>query len=139
MADTPNDHSGSRWEPDPDEQHTQRLAGPVERETQLIPGLGEEQTAAPAPKRRIPKIVAAVAVVAAATIAGGAVGLAVAGNSARDASDTTVTESTAGSGNGATQDGIAPGGGPADGFGVDRDGDGYGPGGQFGHHGPGGH
>ena len=137
MADTPNDHSGSRWEPGPDEQHTQRRAGPVEPETQMIPGLGEEPTAGPAPKRRVPKIAAAVAIVAAATIAGGAVGLAVAGNATRDASDTTVTESTAGSSDGATQDPTAPDG--ADGFGPDRDGDGYGPGGQFGHHGPGGH
>ena len=137
MADTPNDHSGSRWEPDPDQQHTQRLAGPVAPETQMIPGLGEERTAGPAPKRRVPKIAAAVAIVAAATIAGGAVGLAVAGNATRDASDTTVTESTADSGDGATQDGIAPRG--DDGLGPDRDGDGYGPGGQFGHHGPGGH
>ena len=76
---------------------TWRPAG--DQPTEIIPGLGEEPAPAPAPvkpKRRIPKAVAAVAVVAAATIGGGAIGLALAGNQSPPVSDTAVTsESTA--------------------------------------------
>lgn len=132
MADTSNEKSGSRWEPDDSEHLTEDLT--PASETEVIPGMAQE---APAPKRRIPKAAAAVAIVAAATIAGGGIGLALAGNSAQPVSDTAVSgEPTAGAnqGEGTTpdNDGLLPSRG-------DHDGDGYGPGGHFGHHGPGGH
>ncbi len=167
MADTPNERSGSRWEPDPSDQTTEQLGGPIETPTDMIPGLQSEPAppVAPAPKRRIPRAAAAIAIVAAATIGGGAVGLAVAGNRAQEVSDTAVTsESTPGdqgapggttggdqSGpDGSTgTEGTAPDGstgsqpfdqdGDGYGFHGDDDGDGYGPSGHFGHHGPGGH
>lgn len=145
MAENSNDHSGSRWEPDSDEHVTQDLTPAGEQPTEIIPGLGEEAQPPAQPKRRIPKAVAAIAIVAAATIGGGAIGLALAGNRSEPVSDTAVTsESTAGTGQeqGAAPDGTtgtAPGLGDNDGDGYgDHDGDGYGPGG-FGHHGPGGH
>lgn len=115
MADN---RSGSRWEPDPEEQPTQKLADPM-----------EPAAAVPAPKRRIPGAVLAVAIVAAATIGGGAVGLALAGNGNQEVSDTAVTAETP------NTDGMLPGG--------EQRGDGFAPhgrdGGRFGHHGPGGH
>jgi ferric-dicitrate binding protein FerR (iron transport regulator) len=117
-----DNRSGSRWEPDPAEQPTGRLAGPV------IPGMQEEPSApAPAsPKRRIPRAAAAVAIVAAATIAGGAVGLALAGNNTQEASDTAVAGESG-------TDPAVPDVQDSDGF--ER----HGPGGHFGHHGPGRH
>lgn len=134
MADNPNGTSGSRWEPDPTDQPTERLAGPVEPDTQMIPGMQVEAPAAPAHKRRIPKAAAAVAIVAAATIGGGAIGLAVASNSTENVSDSSVTgEATPGTPTDLVTPELAPDGG----FGGDHDG--YGPGGHFGPHGTGGH
>lgn len=129
MADTPNERSGSRWEPEDSEHVTENLT--PTNETEVIPGLGAQVPATP--KKRIPKAAAAVAIVAAATIGGAAIGMALAGNRSQPVSDTSVTsDSTAGTGQG---QGLAPGYG-------DPDGDGYGPGDGhdgFGHHGPGGH
>lgn len=149
MAENSNDRSGSRWEPESGEHTTEDLTPAGEQPTEIIPGLGENHSPPAQPKKRIPRTVAAIAIVAAATIGGGAIGLALAGNRSQPVSDTAVTsESTAGTGSG---QGAAPNGstGTVPGFG-DRDGDGYGPGygdadgdgygpGGFGHHGPGGH
>ena len=68
--------SGSRWEPDPDEQITQRFATPEP----VVPGLQAESDPPAKTPRRFGKGMAAAAIVAAATVAGGAVGMAVAGN-----------------------------------------------------------
>lgn len=126
MADAPNDHSGSRWEPDPSEQRTEQLGQP----TDVIPGL---QTPAPAkPKRRVPRAAAAVAIVAAATLGGGIAGMALAGNQTQDASDTGVSTDSGGS-TSEQQPFTGPDGGTLP---EGRDGDGDH--GHFGH-GPGGH
>lgn len=111
MADKSNEHSGSRWEPQADEQTTEYLAGPAEP-TEVLRR-----------PRRLPKVAAAVAVVAAATIAGGAIGLAVAGNRTEPAGDTATI----------SEQGTAPDGSTGT---FDRDSDR--PHG-FGHHGPGRH
>lgn len=148
MAETPNEHSGSRWEPESSDQVTEDLTPAGEQPTEVIPGLTDEPAPVPAaPKRRIPKAAAAVAIVAAAVIGGGAVGLALAGNRSQPVSDTAVTSGP----NAGTQDqgtdggtgtapdggtGTAPRFGDGDGRGYDADGDGEG---GFGHHGPGGH
>ncbi len=100
--------SGSRWEPNADEHPTQRLAAAQPTDPDPAPG-----PAAPSP-RRAGRVVAAVALVAAATLAGGAVGMAVAGNRTAGASDTAVVDE--GSTPGQTQpywdgdDGFGPGG-----------------------------
>jgi hypothetical protein len=93
-----SDTSGSRWEPTPDEQPTQRLA--------------VERPADPAPaSRRLGRVVGAAAVVA-ATLAGGAVGAALAGNRTAEVNETAVV------------DDVTPGQTRPY---RDRDGDGFGP------------
>lgn len=102
MNDIPN--SGSRWEPGPDEQVTQRLSAPS---GPIVPGLVAEPATPVGGPRRFGRRLAAVAVVAAATLAGGAVGMAVAGNRTSQVSDTTQV--------GTTQDGTSPSGTAPDG------------------------
>lgn len=83
-----NAGSGSRWEPRPDEQVTQRLSPP-----DVVPGLTPEPAEPPRrPARRFGKGMAAAAIVAAATVAGGAVGMAVVGNRTAQVSDTAITD-----------------------------------------------
>ena len=116
--------SGSRWEPNADEHPTQRLAGAQPTDPDAAPG------PAGSSPRRAGRAVATVALVAAATLAGGAVGMAVAGNRTADASDTSDT---------AVVDGGAPQGFAPGESGPDWDGDDHGfePGGEhdgFGRH-----
>lgn len=111
--------SGSRWEPDPDEQVTQRLSTPP-TDASIVPGLAAEPSAAR--PRRFGRGLAAVAIVTAATVAGGAVGMAVVGNRTSQVNDPTTditgqdgTTPNGASPDGSTQDGTTPDGTVPDG------------------------